>query len=85
MLRYLGFTSLCDVVFGFFMISWVATRQIGYFIVLWSVFNAQKYRKYGWIPEKGHYLIPITYWPFMIFLATLGVRLPDLERPSIDD
>jgi acyl-CoA-dependent ceramide synthase len=37
-LKYLGFTTLCDVMFGLFMAAWVGARHIGYNIVVYSVY-----------------------------------------------
>ncbi|KAK3337785.1 TLC domain-containing protein, partial [Cercophora scortea] len=36
-LKYLGFTTLCDIMFGVFMVSWVAARHVLYMIVCYSV------------------------------------------------
>jgi acyl-CoA-dependent ceramide synthase len=38
MLRYLGFTTLCDIAFGVFVIAWFITRHIFYPMVSWSVY-----------------------------------------------
>ena len=37
MLRYLGFTTLCDIAFGVFVIAWFITRHIFYPLVVYSV------------------------------------------------
>ncbi|KAF4976379.1 hypothetical protein FZEAL_6940 [Fusarium zealandicum] len=37
-LKYLGFKTLCDVMFGVFLVSWIATRHVFYSIVCWSIF-----------------------------------------------
>ncbi|QPG96715.1 hypothetical protein C2857_005076 [Epichloe festucae Fl1] len=37
-LKYLGFTTICDVIFGGFIISWVIARHVLYVITCWSVF-----------------------------------------------
>jgi very-long-chain ceramide synthase len=37
-LKYLGFTTVCDVVFGIFMTTWVAARHVIYLMVCWSVY-----------------------------------------------
>ncbi|GKT46184.1 sphingosine-1-phosphate lyase [Colletotrichum spaethianum] len=36
-LKYVGFTTLCDVVFGVFLLVWIWTRHIFYLMVCWSV------------------------------------------------
>ncbi|KAI0146141.1 longevity-assurance protein [Xylariaceae sp. FL1272] len=38
-LKYLGFTTLCDVIFGIFMITWLFTRHIFYMMATWSAYN----------------------------------------------
>ncbi|KAK4228876.1 putative sphingosine N-acyltransferase [Podospora fimiseda] len=38
-LKYMGFTTLCDVVFALFMISWVIARHILYMLVCWSIWD----------------------------------------------
>jgi len=35
-LRYMGFTTGCDVAFGLFMLSWIVTRQVLYPMLIWS-------------------------------------------------
>ncbi|RYP73784.1 hypothetical protein DL770_007710 [Monosporascus sp. CRB-9-2] len=37
-LKYLGFTTLCDVVFGVFLFVWVWTRHVFYLMTCWSVY-----------------------------------------------
>ncbi|RYO97942.1 hypothetical protein DL765_010987 [Monosporascus sp. GIB2] len=37
-LKYLGFTTACDVVFGVFMITWFISRHVFYPMVCWSIY-----------------------------------------------
>ncbi|EFQ25912.1 uncharacterized protein GLRG_01056 [Colletotrichum graminicola M1.001] len=37
-LKYVGFTTLCDVVFGVFLCVWAWTRHVFYLMVCWSVY-----------------------------------------------
>ncbi|GKT94758.1 longevity-assurance protein [Colletotrichum tofieldiae] len=37
-LKYVGFTTLCDVVFGVFLFVWIWTRHVFYLMVCWSVY-----------------------------------------------
>ncbi|KAI1186066.1 longevity-assurance protein [Nemania serpens] len=37
-LKYLGFTTICDVLFGIFMVTWLVTRHIFYLMVCWSAY-----------------------------------------------
>ncbi|KAI1179168.1 longevity-assurance protein [Nemania sp. FL0916] len=38
-LKYLGFTTICDVIFGIFMVTWLVTRHIFYLMTCWSVYH----------------------------------------------
>ncbi|KAJ3556301.1 hypothetical protein NPX13_g10163 [Xylaria arbuscula] len=38
-LKYLGFTTICDVIFGIFMVTWLVTRHVFYLMVCWSVYR----------------------------------------------
>ncbi|KAJ2979968.1 hypothetical protein NQ176_g2932 [Zarea fungicola] len=37
-LKYLGYTWICDVLFGFFVISWVLARHLFFLVTCWSVY-----------------------------------------------
>ncbi|KAI1410309.1 longevity assurance proteins LAG1/LAC1 [Hypoxylon sp. FL1857] len=37
-LKYIGFTTICDVIFGVFMVTWFLTRHVFYLMVCWSVY-----------------------------------------------
>lgn len=37
-LKYLGYNTLCDVMFGLFMVSWFIARHVLYMYVCWSVY-----------------------------------------------
>ncbi|KAI1822035.1 longevity-assurance protein [Xylaria intraflava] len=37
-LKYLGFTTICDVLFGIFMVTWLVTRHLFYLMICWSVY-----------------------------------------------
>ncbi|KAI0869071.1 longevity-assurance protein [Hypoxylon argillaceum] len=37
-LKALGFTTICDIIFGIFMVTWFVTRHIFYLMVCWSVY-----------------------------------------------
>ncbi|ORY67786.1 TLC domain-containing protein [Pseudomassariella vexata] len=37
-LKYLGFTTICDVLFGLFMVSWFFARHVFYLMTCWSVY-----------------------------------------------
>ncbi|TVY55617.1 Sphingosine N-acyltransferase-like protein FUM18 [Lachnellula cervina] len=38
-LKYLGFTTLCDIMFGVFVVSWLFTRHVFYLLTCWSVYS----------------------------------------------
>ncbi|KAK9370946.1 TLC domain-containing protein [Lipomyces kononenkoae] len=43
MLKYLGHQTLCDVMFGVFIVTWVISRHVLYAILVWSaMFDAYK-------------------------------------------
>lgn len=37
-LKYAGFTTICDYVFGIFMVSWLLARHVFYVMVCWSIY-----------------------------------------------
>lgn len=37
-LKYAGYTTLCDIMFGVFMLSWLLARHFVYVMVCWSVY-----------------------------------------------
>lgn len=37
-LKYMGFTWICDVVFGIFMVTWILARHVFYLMICWSVY-----------------------------------------------
>jgi acyl-CoA-dependent ceramide synthase len=38
-LKYLNFGTICDVAFGFFMLTWAVVRHGLYLLICWSVYN----------------------------------------------
>ncbi|KAI1439213.1 longevity-assurance protein [Xylaria sp. CBS 124048] len=38
-LKYLGYTTICDVLFGVFMVTWLVTRHVFYLMICWSVYT----------------------------------------------
>ncbi|KAI9743375.1 MAG: sphingosine N-acyltransferase lag1 [Claussenomyces sp. TS43310] len=46
-LKYLGFSTVCDIVFGIFMITWVMARHVLYLLVCYSVWKH--------LPEETNY------------------------------
>ncbi|CAO2654098.1 Nn.00g108310.m01.CDS01 [Neocucurbitaria sp. VM-36] len=38
LLKYLGYTTVCDIAFGVFVVSWLLTRHICFMMVCWSIY-----------------------------------------------
>ncbi|PMD63312.1 longevity assurance proteins LAG1/LAC1 [Hyaloscypha bicolor E] len=38
-LKYLGFTTICDIIFGVFMVVWIAARHVTYMMICWSLYH----------------------------------------------
>lgn len=38
-LKYLGFSTLCDIMFGMFMVSWFLARHVFFNMVCWSIWK----------------------------------------------
>jgi acyl-CoA-dependent ceramide synthase len=38
-LKYCGYTTICDILFGIFMISWFMARHVFYMMVCWSIYS----------------------------------------------
>ena len=38
-LKYLGFTTICDIVFRVFIFSWLLTRHVFYLMTCWSIYS----------------------------------------------
>jgi very-long-chain ceramide synthase len=36
-LKYLGYTTACDIMFGFFVVSWFLARHVAYLMICWSI------------------------------------------------
>lgn len=73
MLLYLQLPSIFpDTVFGFFVFSWLVTRQAAFTLVVWSVIvEAPVHVKEGFNPMEGLFWTKYTYWGFSTFLVAL--------------
>lgn len=57
MFRYLSFITLCDSTFVLFLLSWLATRQIGLsYMIYTSWVHAPQLNEYKWDPATEHYM-----------------------------
>jgi acyl-CoA-dependent ceramide synthase len=74
MLRYLGFTTLCDWAFGIFLLTWVITRHVFFPKIILSVaFEAPKYVSYSWKPEAGLFWTRTTHCVLVGLMVGLQV------------
>jgi acyl-CoA-dependent ceramide synthase len=37
-LKYLGYTTICDILFGVFMVTWIAARHVLYLMICYSIY-----------------------------------------------
>ncbi|TGJ80550.1 hypothetical protein E0Z10_g8230 [Xylaria hypoxylon] len=88
-LKYLGFTTICDVIFGIFMVTWLITRHVFYLMTCWSVYYdlarlvpTQCYKGPGdnlqgpsSIPEGQSYLLEPFRNPTGLICMTDGIRI----------
>ncbi|KAH7316699.1 TLC domain-containing protein [Stachybotrys elegans] len=37
-LKYTGYHTLCDIMFGLFVVTWIIARHVGYVMVCWSIY-----------------------------------------------
>ncbi|KAG0281511.1 sphingosine N-acyltransferase lag1 [Linnemannia exigua] len=57
MLKYQGYTTICDYLFGLFVISWAYTRHYLFPIIIMSLYNGpQKFLDMEWAPEQEKFL-----------------------------
>ncbi|KAF9200190.1 sphingosine N-acyltransferase lag1 [Haplosporangium sp. Z 27] len=56
-LKYQGYSAICDYLFGLFVVSWAITRHYLFPIIIMSLYNKpQKFMDMKWEPEKGKYM-----------------------------
>jgi len=57
MLKYLGYTTICDYLFGLFVVSWAITRHYLFPIIIKSLYyGPQKFTDMRWAPEEDKYI-----------------------------
>ncbi|KAG0298342.1 sphingosine N-acyltransferase lag1 [Dissophora globulifera] len=75
-LRYQGYTTICDYLFGLFVISWAYTRHYLFPIIIMSLYNKpQKFLDMKWEPESSKYLDPTVQNIFLGLLYGLEAVL----------
>ncbi|KIM46236.1 hypothetical protein M413DRAFT_308209 [Hebeloma cylindrosporum] len=75
MIRYLDISQfLCDLTFGWFMLSWLVTRHILFLIVIYStIFEGPTYVEFKWDYEAGYYITKTAFTGFWVMLLALQV------------
>jgi len=75
MIRYLSISQLAtDILFGWFMVSWLVTRHCLFLIVIWSVtWDAHDYIPPVYDPARGLYLTRPALAGFIAMLLALQV------------
>ncbi|GJE84990.1 longevity assurance proteins LAG1/LAC1 [Phanerochaete sordida] len=74
MLRYLGFTTVCDVMFVVFMLSWLVTRHFLFLFVIKSTYyDAPRLTPFIWDPATGHFTTKEVLNGFNAMLCALQV------------
>jgi very-long-chain ceramide synthase len=72
MCKYLGYTTLPDIVFGVFLVSWIATRHVAYCYVLYSVtYEGPYFIPFDWRPSEGYFYNLTAYKIFVGLLTAL--------------
>ncbi|KAF8165393.1 TLC domain-containing protein [Crassisporium funariophilum] len=75
MIRYIEISQfLCDMTFGWFMLSWLVTRHFLFLFVIHStMFTGPRLIDMQWTPEKGYYFDAAAHMGFCILLLSLQV------------
>lgn len=76
MLRYLDHSTLCDVTFVWFMVSWFVTRHALFVcVILKSTWlDCPRLIPFEWDPVRERYLTETAWMIFMALLSALQVR-----------
>lgn len=74
MIKYMGGTLICDILFGLFMVSWFITRHVLFMLVIASTYTNVRNLPYKWDPPNGHYVTNNIYIGFLVLLGLLQVR-----------
>lgn len=76
MLRYLDHSTLCDVTFVWFMVSWFVTRHVLFVCVILKStwYDCPRLIPFEWDPIRQRYLTETAWIIFMALLSALQVR-----------
>src|SRR5947207_9173203 len=76
MLKYSGFNTVCDIVFGFFMLSWVVTRHYFYGYIIYSTWvEIPQYIEFKWAPEEEYYFTENAHRGYLILFLLLQMLI----------
>ena len=75
MIRYLGISQfVTDLIFVWFMLSWLVTRHILFlFVIKSTIFDGPSLISFGWDPVVGHYVTEEMFYFFSALLLVLQV------------
>ncbi|TDL29521.1 longevity assurance proteins LAG1/LAC1 [Rickenella mellea] len=74
MLKYIGFNTLCDATFTWFLLSWLVTRHILFMRVIWAAFMHTPYlRSETWAQDRTLYLSYDVWVAFIVLLVALQI------------
>jgi len=75
MLLYIDLSTLCDIVFTWFLVSWLVTRHVLYvFVVIRSTWmDSARLIPFDWAPERNHYLTNTAWYIFFSMLCALEI------------
>ncbi len=78
MIRYLGISQFAtDLIFVWFMLSWLVTRHILFlFVIKSTVLDAPGLISFGWDAVAGHYVTKEMYFALSVLLLALQVDIP---------
>ena len=82
MIKYMGGTLSCDIVFGLFMVAWFITRHILFMLVIASIYvDMPKFSSLRWDPPNGYYVSTNIYIGFLVLMSLLQVGLIIFSPP----
>ncbi|KAH9844132.1 longevity assurance proteins LAG1/LAC1 [Rhodofomes roseus] len=73
MLRYMAFSTLCDILFVWFMVSWAITRHWLFVLAIIATWNAEHVIPPLWDPEHGRYMTTGVLRGFCSMLISLEI------------
>lgn len=75
MIKYMGGTLSCDIMFALFMVTWLVTRHILFTLVIASTYEGlPRHIAFKWDPANHHYATMNIYIGFLVLLGLLQVR-----------